>query len=130
MKVVSSFMLYGSETWAMTQKNEDIMRKCDRRMMRYMAGINLQHGVSSEEVAKRCSLGDILERTRQGRLQWFGYVRREGEEGVLRKVEKMQVTGNRLPGRPKRTLEQLVQRDMKKKGLKEMQAMDQKVGKS
>ena len=71
-------------------------------------------------------MGDILERTRQGILQWFGHVRREGEEGVLRKVEKMQVTGYRLPGRSKGTLEQLVQRDMKKMGLQEEQAMDQK----
>ena len=59
-------------------------------------------------------------------MQWFGHVRREGEEGVLRKVEKMQVIGNRLPERPKRTLDQLVQRDMKKKGLKEEKAMDRK----
>ena len=59
-------------------------------------------------------MGDILERARQGRLQWFGHVRREGEEGVLWKVEKMQVTGNILPGRPKGTLDQLVQ----KKGIK------------
>ena len=44
----------------------------------------------------------------------------------MRKVEKMYVTGNRLPGRLKGTLEQLVQKDMKKKGLKEEQAMDQK----
>ena len=38
----------------------------------------------------------------------------------------MQVTVNGLPGRPKGTLEQLVQGDMKKMGLKEEQAMDQK----
>ena len=44
-------------------------------------------------------MGDILERARQRRLQWFGHVRREGEEGVLRKVEKVQMTGNRQPGR-------------------------------
>ena len=29
----------------------------------------------------------------------------------MRKVEKMQMIGNRLPGRPKGTLDQLVQRD-------------------
>ena len=42
-------------------------------------------------------------------------MRREGEEGILKKVEKMQVTGNRLPERLMETLEQLVQRDMKKR---------------
>ena len=105
-------MLFESETWATTKKDEDIIRKCDRRM-RYMARVKWQDRVLSEEVAKRCGLGYILERTRQGRLQWFGHVRRE--EGVLRKLEKMQVTRNRLPGRPKGTLEQLVQRGMKKR---------------
>ena len=44
----------------------------------------------------------------------------------MRKVEKMKVIGNRLPERPKITLDQLVQRNMKKKRLKEEQAMDRK----
>ena len=43
--------------------DDDIIKKCDRRMMRYMAGVKWQDGVSSEELAKRCGLGDILERT-------------------------------------------------------------------
>ena len=34
---IRSVMLYGSETRAMTKKDEDILRKCDRRMLRYMA---------------------------------------------------------------------------------------------
>ena len=65
----------------MKKKGEDILRKCDRRMLRYMARVKWQDEVSSEEVARRCRLGDILERARQGRLQWFGHARREGEEG-------------------------------------------------
>ena len=70
-------MLYVSETWATTKKDEDIIRKCDRRMMIYMARVKWQDRVLSEEVTNRCGFGDILERTRQGRLQWFGHVRRE-----------------------------------------------------
>ena len=94
-------------------------------MVRYVARVKWQDGVSIEEVAKRCGLEDILKRTRHGRLQLFGHVGREGEKGVLRNVEKMQVTGNRLPGRPKGTLEQLLQREVKRKGLMKEQAMDQ-----
>ena len=51
---------------------------------------------------------------------------KRGRGGVLRKVDKVQVMGNRLPGRPKGTLDQLVQEDMRRKGLKEEQAVDQK----
>ena len=50
---IRSVMLYGSETWAMTQKDEDIMKKCDRRMLRYMTGVKWKDGVSSKEVAMR-----------------------------------------------------------------------------
>ena len=41
----------------MTKKDEDILRKCDRRMLRYMARVKWQDGVSSKEVARRCGLG-------------------------------------------------------------------------
>ena len=58
-------MLYKPETWAMTKKDEDILRKCDRRMLRYMARVKWQDGVSSEEVVRRCGLRDILERAKQ-----------------------------------------------------------------
>ena len=62
---VRSVMLYGSETWAMTKKDEVILRKCDRRMLICMAKVKLQDGVSCEEVAKRCGLGDILDIDRE-----------------------------------------------------------------
>ena len=41
---------------------------------------------------------------------------KKGREGLLRKVKKMQVTGKRLPGKPKGRLEELVQGDIKKDG--------------
>ena len=41
----------------MTKKDEDIIRKCDRRMMRYIVRVKWQDGVSCEEVARRCGLG-------------------------------------------------------------------------
>ena len=39
---IRSVMLYGSETWAMTPKGKDIMRKCDRRKLRYMTEVKWQ----------------------------------------------------------------------------------------
>ena len=45
---IRSVMLYGSETWAVTKKgeDEDIIRKCDRRMLRYMDGKSKVEGWS------------------------------------------------------------------------------------
>jgi len=36
---VRSVMLYGSETWAISNRVESNLRSCDRRMMRYMARV-------------------------------------------------------------------------------------------
>jgi len=41
---VRSIMLYGAETWALASKLEDILNRCDRRMLRYMARVRCQSG--------------------------------------------------------------------------------------
>ena len=37
---VRSVMLYGAETWQMKKRIENILKRCDRRMLRYMAGVS------------------------------------------------------------------------------------------
>ncbi len=41
---VRSAILYGAETWAMTNRLMEVLRSCDRRMLRYMAGVRWQDG--------------------------------------------------------------------------------------
>ena len=66
---VRSVMLYGAETWEMTGRAEDILKHCDRRMLRYMAGVSWKDKINSEEVSRRCGLTDIQVKLRQRRLQ-------------------------------------------------------------
>ena len=47
---IRSVMLYGGETWALTARLEGILLSCDRRMLRYMAGVTWGDCVRSEEV--------------------------------------------------------------------------------
>ena len=116
---IRSAMLYGSETWAMTGRLEDILCRCDRRMLRYMTGVRWQDRTPSEEMARRCGLKELHSRVRQRRLQWFGLVRREPEGGILRTVEEFEVHGRRPVGRPKRTWRGTVQCDMDALGIEE-----------
>lgn len=37
---IRSLQLYGVEVWALTKKLGDVPIKCDRRMLRYMAGVS------------------------------------------------------------------------------------------
>ena len=47
---IRSVMLYGKETWALTARLEGILLSCDRRMLRYMAGVTWRDRVRSAEV--------------------------------------------------------------------------------
>lgn len=47
-------------------------------------------------------------------MEWFGHVRREGEEEVLEIVEGMDVPGRRLVGRLRKTWKLTVQEDLKR----------------
>ena len=89
-------MLYGAETWALTDRMTGILVTCDCKMLRYKIGVRWQDGVSSSVVAARCELEGVL-RTR--RLQWFGHVRRAGEDSMVREVGELE---GRCPrGRPR-----------------------------
>jgi len=102
----------------------DILKTCDKRMLRYMARVRWQNRISSEEVAKRCGLKMIPDKLRQKRLQWFSHVRSETEGGVLRLVEEMEVRGKRTVGRPRKTWKDIVKRDLELIGVDESVAMD------
>ena len=50
---VRSVLLYVSENWPMTDRVQSIVNSCDRRLLRYMAGVSLRDRVRSEEVVRR-----------------------------------------------------------------------------
>ena len=54
---IRSVLLYRTETWALTKKLEDVLIGCDRRMLRYMAGVTWRDQRSSVEVARSWRAG-------------------------------------------------------------------------
>ena len=121
---VRSVMLYGSETWALTEKEMGIIRSSDMRMLRYMASVRWEDRVSNEEVAGRCGLEMICRKLRRRRLQWFGHVCRAEDGSLLKMTSNMQAPGVRPPGRPRRGWKQIVEGDMKSLGLREEMTAD------
>ena len=117
-------LLYGSETWTLTERLNGVLRGCDRRMLRYLAGVRWQDGVSSEEVARRCGLEEVI---RGMRLRWFGHVVRAGEESMLKQVEELEVAGRRPRGRPRKRWKEVVRQDMRVLGIEEGMAEDREL---
>ena len=80
---IRSVLLYGTETWPITQKVENCIQTCDRRMLRYMADVFLQDRVPSAVVVERCGVGQVLDVVRSRRLRWFGHEERRVEGRVV-----------------------------------------------
>ena len=121
---IRSVLLYGGEGWPMIARVQAILTSCDRRMLRYMAGVAWQDRVRSEEVARRCGV-EVLENVlRRRRLRWFGHVKRRDEEDPLKRVGELVVEGRRPPGRPRKSWRKTVEEDMRKVGAQEEDALD------
>ena len=56
---IRSILLYGAETWALTDRLMKVLRGCDRKMLRYMAGVRMMDPISSKIVAERCGLTEL-----------------------------------------------------------------------
>ena len=110
---IRSVMLYGSETWPLTQHMEKSLISCDRRMLRYMAGVRLQDHVPSSAVAERCGLRQINDVLRIRRLRWYGHVRRREDGEALATIRDWTVDGRRPRGRPRKSWMDNVKDDMR-----------------
>ncbi|GKC03060.1 hypothetical protein Tco_0994670 [Tanacetum coccineum] len=58
-------------------------------------------------------VGTIINKMREGRLRWFGHVRRRPQSSPVKRVEALVVDGSRRRGRPKLRWEDRVKNDMK-----------------
>ena len=125
---VRSALLYGTETWALTDRLMDVLQRCDCKMLKYMAGVKWQDGKSSIDVRDVCGMEDLFVKMRQRRLRFLGHVR--SEESLLNEVEEMRIGGRRRAGRPKKKWRACLAEDMSTLGVKEYMAHDRQLWKA
>ena len=66
--------------------------------------------MSGEEVTRRCGVGILGGALLWRRLGWFRHVERRDEQDTLRRVWLVEVPGCRPPGRPKKNMEEELNR--------------------
>nr|GEU92806.1 polyprotein, putative [Tanacetum cinerariifolium] len=123
---IRSAMLYGSECWPITKALAFRVEVAELRMLRWTCGKTMVDMISNEvfRAALALDVDSIIDKMREGRLRWFGHVKRRPQSAPVRRVEAMVVEGSRRRGRPKLRCEDRLKMDMKELRLSEDMTSD------
>ena len=86
--------------------------RAEIQMIRWMCCISLKDRRTNEELRRLVGVGPITTFIRSGRLRWYGYVIRKGDEDWVKKCMWYGVDGRRPVGRPRKTWLESAEADM------------------
>ena len=121
---VCGVLMYGAETLAMKAGVFQRQRATERRMLRMICGMTLKDMVESTVIALRVGVDDLEEHLRQKRLRWFGHIERRDEVVETRKCWELKIEGWRKRCRPVKQWIDVIEEDMKKRGVVQQDAGD------
>nr|GEX04413.1 putative cytochrome P450 [Tanacetum cinerariifolium] len=117
-------MMYGSECWPITKVLAFRVEVAELRMLRWTCGKTMVDMISNEVFRATLDVDSIIDKMREGRLRWFGHVKKRPQSAPVRRVEAMVVEGSRRRGRPKLRWEDKLKMDMKELRLSEDMTSD------
>ena len=120
-------LLYGAETWSMTDSNFKILRSTELKVLRWVIGTDL-HMITSRSIYERCGIDHLDIYLRRSRLRWFGHTQRSVL--LANALTNVCVPGPRSKGRPKKTWDKTIEEDLSLLGLKKEEAMDRDLWKA
>ena len=105
-------MLYGTDYWAIKNTQARKLEVADMRMIRWMCGHTRLDKIKNEAIRRRLEVASISDKIREGRLRWYGHIRRRHVSATVRTVETLSVEGRGCRGRPKLTWEERIRHDL------------------
>ena len=111
--LVMSVLLYGAETWPITQKDLTKLRTFHMKCLRDILGVTSWDELRNENILCRANEVPIEGQLKHLRLQWLGHVMRMNSNRVQRQLLCSRLTGKVRPrgGTPLRWID-LVARDL------------------
>ena len=103
-------MVYGLETVTDTKKQVKEMEVVEMKMLRFAMGVTRKDKIRNEYIRSTVKVEQLEMNMREGRLKWYGHVKRRDQEYVGRKMMEMELSEKRKRGRPKRKFLDVVKR--------------------
>ena len=110
---VKSVLLYGCETWLVTdevtKKLQVFVNRCLRRILR----IWWPNRITNEELHRRCEQEPIYLQVRRRKWGWIGHTLRRDADTICRQALDWNPQGSRRRGAPKRTWRRSLENEIK-----------------
>ena len=119
-------MTYGSECWAVKKKDENKLNSAEMRMLRCARGKTWLDHIRNEDISKEAHVKPVATFLENKKLTWFGHYLKRERNHISAKSLRLEVSGRRSRGRPKKRWRDNVKEDMKKYQLTEDMAQDRK----
>lgn len=111
--IVQSILIYGSETWEMTNRDKQRISAVEMDFLRRSSRVSRLERVRNVVVRERIKkLDSTVDEIEKRRLVWFGHVHRMGDDRWPKKILHWRPLGRRKRGRPPETWEKQVWNDM------------------
>ncbi|KAM2752269.1 hypothetical protein EV2_001336 [Malus domestica] len=106
-------MLYGTKCWAVKHQHVHKMGVAEMRILRWMCGHTRKDKIRNEDIRGKVGVAEIEGKMRENRLRWFGHVQRRPTDAPIRRCDYgTEVQGRRGRGRPRKTLEETLRKDL------------------
>jgi hypothetical protein len=120
--LIRPILVYGSESWPILKKDENLFRIFKRRILRKIYSLISEGGVQrirhNNELCKLYNELDIVRVIKIGRLRWLGHHFRMQEVGPCRKLTLHKPEGTRRVRKPRVRWLESVETDLRKMGVK------------
>ena len=107
-------MTYGSECCAVKKKDENKLNSAEMRMLRWTRGKTRLDHIRNEDIRNEAHVNPVETFLENKILQWFGHCLRRESNHICAKSLRLEVSGRRSRGRPKKRWRDNIQEDMKK----------------
>ena len=111
--MVMSVLLYGAETWPVTQRDVRRLKTFQMRCLRDIVGVTLWDMRRNVDILEETGELPVEEQLRQKRLQWFGHLQRMPDHRPQKQLLRCRLRGKkRTPGGTSLRWVDLINRDL------------------
>jgi len=125
--LIKSSLLYGSETWRLTENNKRRVKATEVDALRRSSRISRKERIRNVTIRQQIGLEEtIVKEIGQNQLTWYGHVERMAEGRLPKIALKWMPKQKRARGRPKKNCMEGIRKAMNERTLNEGQWEDRK----